>query len=102
MREFWHGRADDEYPSGDPRRCPWHPHVTTSSPDGLFDGVCGECEAAMYADDGLCECGTVGCPGGAKCPGEVAPEPRPESDPVVLYRMGHPVRASAFDDDVPF
>ena len=34
---------------GDPRRCPRHPHVATSSPDGLFDGLCGECEAAMDA-----------------------------------------------------
>jgi len=31
---------------GDPRHCPHHPHVVTSSPDGLFDGVCGECEHA--------------------------------------------------------
>lgn len=33
---------------GDPRRCPHHPHVTTSSPDGLFDAPCGECEAEQY------------------------------------------------------
>jgi hypothetical protein len=32
---------------GDPRRCPRHPHVATSSPDGMFDGLCGECEAEM-------------------------------------------------------
>lgn len=34
---------------GDPRRCPRHPEVTTSSPDGLFDAPCGLCEAAMEA-----------------------------------------------------
>ena len=32
---------------GDARRCPRHPHVKTSSDDGMFDGVCGECEADM-------------------------------------------------------
>ncbi len=32
---------------GDPRRCPAHPEVTTSSPDGLFDAPCGKCEAEM-------------------------------------------------------
>lgn len=36
--------------TGDPRRCPRHPHVRTSSPDGMFDGLCGECEAAMDDD----------------------------------------------------
>jgi len=34
---------------GDPRRCPRHPNVATSSPDGMIDGLCGECEAAMDA-----------------------------------------------------
>ncbi len=29
---------------GDARRCARHPHVKTSSDDGMFDGVCGECE----------------------------------------------------------
>lgn len=32
---------------GDPRCCPRHPHVKTSSPDGMFDGLCGACEAEM-------------------------------------------------------
>jgi|SRR5271157_2705991 len=36
--------------TGDARRCPRHPGVKTSSDDGLFDGVCGLCEADM-ADD---------------------------------------------------
>jgi len=30
---------------GDPRRCPRHPHVMTSSPDGAFDCDCYLCEA---------------------------------------------------------
>lgn len=35
---------------GDARKCPRHPHVKTSSDDGMFDAPCGECEAEM-ADD---------------------------------------------------
>lgn len=35
---------------GDPRRCPRHPGVQTSSEDGLFDGVCSDCEGEMDAD----------------------------------------------------
>jgi len=35
---------------GDPRRCPRHPHVKTSSDNGMFDAPCGECEADMDAD----------------------------------------------------
>lgn len=41
---------DYDMQDGDPRRCPSHPHVTISSPDGMFDGVCGECEAALEED----------------------------------------------------
>ncbi len=33
--------------SGDPRRCPVHPEVQTSSPDGLHDTPCGLCEYAI-------------------------------------------------------
>jgi hypothetical protein len=33
---------------GDARRCPRHPHVKTSSDDGMFDGECGECEAEAH------------------------------------------------------
>ena len=36
---------------GDPRRCPRHPHVKTSSPDGMFDAPCNECEAEMERDE---------------------------------------------------
>ncbi len=37
---------EDEFGAsfGDPRRCPRHPHVATSSPDGMFDGLCHICE----------------------------------------------------------
>jgi hypothetical protein len=39
-------RYDDceEFNTGDARHCPHHPHVKTSSEDGMFDGLCGECE----------------------------------------------------------
>ena len=37
---------DSEY-TGDARRCSRHPHVKTSSDDGMHDGVCGECEYEM-------------------------------------------------------
>ncbi len=39
----------DEYDAqfGDPRRCKFHPHVKTSSGDGLFDAPCYECEGEM-------------------------------------------------------
>lgn len=42
---------DDFYPSGDPRHCPSHPWIRTSSPDGMHDGLCGACEYAMEADE---------------------------------------------------
>ncbi len=32
---------------GDARRCPRHPGIKTSSPDGLHDGICGACEDEM-------------------------------------------------------
>lgn len=35
---------------GDPRRCPRHPSVATSSSDGMFDAPCGACEAEMEDD----------------------------------------------------
>ncbi len=41
----WEAATRDAPYEGDPRRCRRHPHVVTSSPDGLFDGLCGECEA---------------------------------------------------------
>jgi hypothetical protein len=30
------------------RRCHAHPNVVISSPCGLFDALCGECEDGMY------------------------------------------------------
>jgi hypothetical protein len=43
---------------GDSRRCPAHGCVT-SSPNGMFDAPCPECEAAMYADEPWPEDGTT-------------------------------------------
>ena len=40
----------DDFYTGDPRRCAVHPNVATSSPDGLFDAPCPECEFAMDED----------------------------------------------------
>lgn len=37
---------------GDPRRCRHHPHVRTSSADGMHDAPCGECEFGMEAEEG--------------------------------------------------
>jgi len=36
---------------GDPRCCPYHPHVKTSSPCGMFDALCDECEYDGYEDE---------------------------------------------------
>lgn len=36
--------AEESSRYGDPRRCPRHPHVATSSADGLHDAPCGQCE----------------------------------------------------------
>ena len=43
---------EDEYNAryGDPRRCPVHGRVT-SSPDGIFDAPCPECEGEMMYDE---------------------------------------------------
>lgn len=38
---------------GDARVCPIHPHVKTSSDDGMHDGLCGECEHAMDERDAM-------------------------------------------------
>lgn len=45
----WENEVGDRY-EGDARRCPRHPHVKTSSDDGMFDGVCGLCEMDMEDD----------------------------------------------------
>jgi hypothetical protein len=48
--EYWADVFDYEQGYvGDARRCPRHPHVVTSSADGMHDGLCGECEAALEA-----------------------------------------------------
>ena len=33
---------------GDARRCPTHPWIKTSSPCGMFDAPCGQCEYEGY------------------------------------------------------
>jgi hypothetical protein len=43
--------AFEFFASGDARRCPRHPHIKTSSDDGMHDAPCGACEAAMSDDD---------------------------------------------------
>lgn len=35
----------------DGRRCRRHPEVRISSDDGMYDGVCGKCEAEMSDSD---------------------------------------------------
>jgi hypothetical protein len=77
MARGWEDREDD-YPMGDPRRCPSHPNVVTSSADGLHDAPCGACEHASWEAE------------------------QDEDDPIVARRMGHPVRLSTLDDDTPF
>ena len=37
-------REDELGAWGNPRRCPRHPHVQTSSNDGMHDAPCGDCE----------------------------------------------------------
>ena len=60
----------DETYYGDPRRCPVHPEVQTSSPDGMFDAPCGKCESRM--EEVYC----IGCGGPehppAECPAVIA------------------------------
>ena len=38
---------DHWYWEGDARRCPAHPNIKTSSPCGMFDAPCGQCEHDM-------------------------------------------------------
>lgn len=38
---------------GDARVCPIHPHVKTSSDNGMFDAPCDECEHAMDERDAM-------------------------------------------------
>lgn len=48
-REWQELQDEDGAKLGDPRRCPVHGTVI-SSPDGMFDGLCGACETAMDED----------------------------------------------------
>lgn len=71
---------------GDARVCPSHPWIATSSPDGMFDCPCGQCESNM------------------EDMGHPDQEPVVADDPIIGRRMGHPVYLSQVDDDddVPF
>lgn len=98
--------AHDRFDYGDARRCPRHPHITTSSPDGMFDAPCNACEREMercplgcdaYADaDSRCDACNAALALGDDFMAHA------DDDPVVALRMGHPVRLSDIDDDVPF
>lgn len=46
VRSDWEDALHDSS-LGDARRCEYHPHVRTSSSDGMFDAPCNECEAEM-------------------------------------------------------
>ena len=49
--EYWAAVFEEDMGyQGDPRCCPRHPGVATSSPDGLHDTPCGRCEAEMDAE----------------------------------------------------
>ena len=82
----WYDDADYE-PSGDPRRCPVHRHVVTSSADGLHDAPCGECEAAGDVDDVDTE--------------HALALLEADADPIVVSHLDHPLYRD-FDDDIPF
>lgn len=106
---MWPTDYGDDYPSGDPRRCPAHPDIVISSPDGLFDGVCPRCESEADADPEVAEWeaaraaapDTRECGCGSGLPPTACHE-RDFGDPPVLRRMGRAIPASAFDDDIPF
>jgi len=53
MNSYEEVEMQDEYGAefGDPRVCPRHPEVKTSSNDGMFDADCGKCEYESYQED---------------------------------------------------
>ena len=72
---------------GDARRCPRHPHVKTSSDDGMFDADCGECEyesEMAYRQQQDEEC------------------PPTLRDPATADTIPAPVLKAPEDDDIPF
>jgi hypothetical protein len=81
------------FPEGDARRCPSHPNVKTSSPDGMFDAPCGRCEYEMSLDADAEYASTL-------IDAQEAAET--EHNPIVAYRMGHPIYLSDIPDDCPF
>lgn len=92
----WETEERDAPFYGDPRRCPSHPHVKTSSPDGMFDGPCWECEAAM--DE----------PPDNRSPAERADDERREAEALAAMAAdagkAEKARRNAFEisDDIPF
>lgn len=93
---------DSQFP-GDARRCPAHPHVKTSSDDGMFDGVCGECEAAMDEEANMRDwVGPNGEDLSEDYPGQYisAPGDSAPADTGFLKQLA--VTKTWDDDDIPF
>ena len=92
---------DGDTSYGDPRKCPRHPNVAISSPDGMFDCDCSLCEAEADRGDDV---EAILDPEEATRKAAEAERLNAlnETDPIVAYRMGTPLRASFFDDDIPF
>jgi len=79
---------DSQY-LGDARRCPRHPHVKTSSDDGMFDAPCGECEYEMDA-------------AAAREDWEALTEEERERIHAQVVAATPVVYVDAVDDDIPF
>ncbi len=93
-------RFDDDFFSGDARRCPRHPHVKTSSDDGMFDGVCGECEMAMEDLSEDYPGQYISAPGDSPVPEDYAPV---DSLPAEVYHHRVDAANATWDeDDIPF
>ena len=71
---------------GDPRRCPIHGE-TISSPNGMFDGVCGQCEYLSSMEDP--DPNYVPAPTFTQCyKRHLHPSPiKPEEDGAAMFRM---------------
>lgn len=82
----WERREDEDERAGifygDPRRCKSHPEIVTSSPDGMFDGLCWKCEQA--ADGAFDE------------------EPPADGEALKLEPAPAPLVGPFDDDDIPF
>lgn len=78
---------------GDARRCPSHPNEVTSSPDGMFDAPCGQCEHESDTEGALLD--ALDADAAATAPMQVV---RPVDD----TDGADAVRWHISDDDVPF